>query len=187
MGDLKSGSIFDNFLHTYPTGNLTFTKSNGFVFTFNSGGTPLDEFSITLPVGDYIVSGEGGDSPTWAPMTAMSLAINSQSISVTESTTQIDITATPTCTCIVVADENSVVNKVFIDLERDPLFSQDIFWYCYLYPSKPVRILRNNGELLSLETVDWLFGYIYKIRVTDAPQQPFNINPGFLEGDSIVW
>jgi len=188
FGDLKSQNAFESFTHKYPTGMvLTFSTTNGLIYTFNTGGTPLNEFGFTLPVGEYSISGTTGGM-TWSGDSWMALAINSQSVTITESTTQLDISVTPLCALILISDEYSLVDKAYIDSETYPLFTQGVLRYKYFYPSKSVYIIKKDGAQLEMETDSWQFGYVYKIEVTNSgTSRSLNINPNFIDADTIIW
>ncbi len=190
FGGLKSHQVdFDSFIHKYPTGSLKFSNSSGVNYNFNSGSSTIDNFSITLPVGSYTLSGEGGipDKYGWDKM---SFTISSQDITIEESTTEIDVTVTPSCALFLVSDENALIDTAYISAIHHPFYIDEPFRYSYFEPYSGHRayVVKKDGATLDILTGNLQIGYIYQIMVTDTgTTQTLNLNPVFLKVDLVIW
>ena len=186
---LKSSQVdFNNFKHKYPPGTLTFKRSGGPTYTFNTGSLPIDQFSITLPIGTYTLTGEGG-TPNIHGSAIMSFTISSQDVTITDTTTLVDVTLTPTCALFLVADENALVDTAYFGSLDHPFFVDNIFRYAYFKQSSYSGIIvKKNGETLSIPTSTCQIGHIYEIIVTDTgTTQTLKLDPNFTIEDPISW
>ena len=136
-----------------------------------------------------MLTGTSGDIGKYGN-SAMSLTIDSQEITIESSTTQIDVIVTPTCGLILVADENSLVDRAYMDEANPENFSTEgIFWYRYFRPSGVyARIAKKDGAVLSILTQNLETGHIYQIEVTDSgTTQDINLNPSFTKDIPVIW
>jgi len=195
FGKLKSeADTFDTFTHKYPVGTLVFINSDEVTYTFNTGETVIDSFSITLPVGKYKLSGTGMDGNRLDRYShgkaRMALEIAEQEINITETTTQINVTVTPQCGLFLVYDPESLINIAYIDSGEYPFFIDGFFRYSYFQPTSGYRayIVKNDGAVLDILTGNLNIGYIYEFIVTNSgTSQSLNLNPGFTALEPVVW
>ncbi len=189
-GSLKSQQVdFDSFTHKYPSGSLTFITATGVTYTFNTGSSPIDNFSFTLPVGSYTLSGEGG-LPDGYGSSTISFTISSQVITIEETTTEIDVTLTPTCALFLVSDENALIDTAYISAIHHPFYIDTTIRYSYFEPTSGYRayIVKKDGAILDILTGNLQVGYEYDIIITDAgTTQTLNLNPTFTKVDTITW
>lgn len=189
--DLKSQqeSFFDDFTHKYPSGSLTFVNSENMTFYYNTEPYPIDKFSVTLPVGNYSISGEAGLSDPLGANT-MSFTLPLQDITIEESTTEIDISVTPTCALFIITDEKDLLDSAYINDPNRPLYIESVYRYSYFKPESGNRVYltKKEGASLNFSTGNLQVGYIYKIIVTDDnTSQTIILNPDFTISDLITW
>jgi hypothetical protein len=184
---------FSGFQHYYLAGILTFSSPSGAVYTFSTNLNSIDGFKVTLSPGTYQLSGSS-NSGSYAGTSGMSFTIPSQEIIVGEITTSIDITVTPTCGLILVADQNSLIGTAIIRPELPPpswpFFKDGNFYYTYFQPknSHYAHLTKKDATYLTMNTVLLKVGYIYKIEVTDGTTgTSFNLNSIFEDAETIVW
>lgn len=98
----KGDDPFASFVHKYSRNmSITFIGSD-IRFEFLTGDKTIETFKFSVPVGTYKISGK---SYTNAEVSAyMSFDITEQTISISESTTSMPISITPTCCLLIVAD-----------------------------------------------------------------------------------
>lgn len=191
FGGLKSAPAddFDSFIHKYPAGTLTFVNSDGIEYSFTTGTTSIDQFSITLPIGTYTLTGEGGIPEKWGDP-VMALSIDSQEIVIEESTTSINVTVTPQCALFLISDADNLIDKSYFSSENRPFYVDGNLWYAYFKPYSTVSafILKTDGAMLTVSTANLQLGYIYKILVTElGTTQILELNPVFVDTEPVSW
>lgn len=196
FGSLKSGQneIFDNFIHKFSAGNINFTNSDGVRYKFHTLTYPINEFEITLPSGDYTITGSGGNTNPLG-LETMAFEIPSQNVSITESTTQINITLKPTCALFLVADQSGLVNQAEIRQQahnppKNYFYEDGNLLYSYFLPSDDyiMEIQKIDESVLQIWTKDLSVGYIYEILVSETGKtQTLEIDEGFTQSETIIW
>lgn len=189
FGEFKStADEFSSFVHKYPTATITFVNEHDEIYNFTTD-VPLDEYSFALPIGDYTISGTGGNREKLGDL-AMALTIDQQQIIITESTTSVDITVTPTVSLFLVAEEGDQFDKAYINTEDYSFYPNGELHYIYFMPhsTTTIYIYKKDGGLYSSATSDLNNGYVYKIVLLDAgSSQSFNITPTFTEPGTIYF
>ena len=167
---------------------MEFTNSNNLSYTFTSI-IPLNEFSMTLPVGTYTLTGSGSARAILEGNSEMVLEINSQTIEITESTTSINVTVTPLVALILVADEDQLINECYISSTSNSLVTEGVLRYAYVVNGgKNVTITKNDGVRLDISLLYIQIGHIYCITVTDAgTTQTIDLNTNFVVEDLVTW
>ena len=102
----SAAAAFDNFVHKYPDGAIQFINQNGVTYRFGTAAVPINEFSITMPVGAYTLSGHDGNGGTASATGSeeMALIINSQTVNIHDTTTILNVVVTPTCALFLISD-----------------------------------------------------------------------------------
>lgn len=193
FGSLKSTeALFDGFEHKYPAGILRFNAPSGAVYTFDTNGESIEDFVFSLSPGTYQIVGEGGTA-TVAGSDAMPFIIDTQSITIEESTTEISVTVTPTCGLILVSDASGLVESAMMTRYETPdydFYTDGIFYYTYFGIGNNwyAEITKTGGFTLTLYTPNLQIGYAYQIEVTDAAgSMSLGLDANFTEAETVVW
>jgi len=195
FGALKSNQadVFDSFSHKYSGGELHFEAPSGAIYVFDTNGQNMEGFAITLPVGTYTLSGHGGIADSRGT-NAMTFNIPEQDVIINESTTSIDMTVSPTCALLLVADQSGLIDQAYIkrpNLDGTWNFATDgIFLFKYILPASThvAYIKKTNLSELRINTGTLQVGYVYKVEVTDAEgNMILNFIPEMTDAETIVW
>ncbi len=190
FGGLKSASEdpFDGFTHKFAEGKISFTDSEGVVYTFGEG--PIDGMPITLPVGEYTLTGEAG-SPFDNGNHTLSFLIEEQQATISESTTLINITVTPTCALILVYDEFDLVASAYMNEPENSFYTDGLYYYIYFLPKEgwEAHILKTDGAELVLSVSTFLpVGHLVKVIVTESgTSMGVDLTPVFSESNPVSW
>ncbi len=194
FGSLKSiEALFDGFEHKYTGGTLNFEAPSGVVYGFDTQDTPIDEFVFSLTPGTYSLTGAGLPGAS-VGRDGMIFNIGAQEITITESTTAIDVVVTPTCALILVSDALAQVSSALIRPVSPPpswvFFTDGIFYYTYIEPTSGyyAEITKLDASTLTMQTGLLQVGYVYQIEVTDGSgSMVLNLDPLFTEAETVVW
>jgi hypothetical protein len=190
FGSLKSTETgeFDAFVHTFPSGTIIFTDvTSGAKYTYSTGTFCINGYAFTMPIGSYKITGYGGEVSV-AGWHTMSFTIPEQTITITEQTTTIDINVAPTCTLIVVYDENNLVQHAYISNNGNDLYVQGKYYYTYMALQYNCIIEKYDGAILTIHTNTLKIGYYYKVIVTEAGgSTTIDLDPGFTETEPFGW
>lgn len=195
FGSLKStqADIFSDFDHKFSGGELIFRAPSGAIYNFNTNGISIDGFKITLPLGTYQLSGNGG-SPSYGGGPKMAFSIPSQGIVIGASTISIDVTIAPECALILVADQLNLLEEAYIapvpSPPSYPFFQDGIYLYTYFEPRSQfwANIIKKDATKLTMDTGNLKKGYVYKIEVTDGEAgMGIDLNPEFVDAEIVVW
>lgn len=169
FNDLKSVNqdIFNGFIHKYSPGILIFTAIDGTEFSFNTGSTTINNFRITLPAGEYSLSGMAQSGGNLSE-DAISFLIPMQDVTIEELTTEIDINVTPSCMLVIIADEDSLVEKAYVENESNPFYIDGIYSYSYVanLTTTIAYIVKKDGTQLEFLVGKSGSAHIYQIIVT---------------------
>jgi hypothetical protein len=189
---LKSATAFDDFVHVYPNNcSVSFNNTvSGVSYSFSTGDYRLNEFTFTLPAGNYTISGSGGEA-VLTGTEAMYFKINSGGnlVEINESTISVNVNLTPnSCVLILVDDPLNLMTEAILGAKNDPFYVQGECLYVYAYTTgnTPFYIYKNDGTRLLMHINDEIrSGTVCKITLTEEGGQNLVIDAGFDRSSSI--